>query len=316
MIDIIVPSYNAHKTINQTLLSIAIQDNINDINVYIINDGSKKDYSEQIEIFSKLMKIKELKIEDNKGPGFARQYGIDNSDSDYIVFIDSDDMLLESNSIIKLYNMAISADYDVVVSNFIEEIDNGVIVHNNDTIFMHGKIYKRKFLTNNDIRFNNTYHNEDNGFNALILLHNPKMIFMEDQTYIWKNNKDSITRRNNREYSFAGLAGYIYNLEWAISVAIDHSCDAAGIADLAFVCLLSVYYYYLEYQDDNLIKSLKKIYKYTLEYPLTERRKNDIFKSQFEFSVNDSNRISILNPIMTFTQFLDKVVMYGSSDEL
>ena len=63
---------------------------------------------------------------------------------------------------------------------------------------MHGKMYKRKFLIDNDIKFNNSYANEDNGFNNLLLLHNPKISYLNEETYIWKNNSMRI--------------GYIYNL--------------------------------------------------------------------------------------------------------
>ena len=42
MIDIIIPVFNAHKTIKNTLLSIMMQVNINDINVYLIDDESEK----------------------------------------------------------------------------------------------------------------------------------------------------------------------------------------------------------------------------------------------------------------------------------
>ena len=45
MIDIIIPAYNAHDTIEKSLLSILIQSEINNINVYIVNDCSKNDYS-------------------------------------------------------------------------------------------------------------------------------------------------------------------------------------------------------------------------------------------------------------------------------
>ena len=43
--------------------------------IYIVNDGSDRDYSEEVQYFSKIMKIKELKLKENKGPGYARQYG-------------------------------------------------------------------------------------------------------------------------------------------------------------------------------------------------------------------------------------------------
>ena len=39
MIDVIIPAYNAHKTIEQTLCSIAYQEIADEINVYIVNEN-------------------------------------------------------------------------------------------------------------------------------------------------------------------------------------------------------------------------------------------------------------------------------------
>ena len=58
MIDVIIPAYNAHKTIERTLYSIAYQRNSEDFSVYIINDNSAKDYSKEIDfLIEKLSNI-------------------------------------------------------------------------------------------------------------------------------------------------------------------------------------------------------------------------------------------------------------------
>lgn len=84
MIDVIIPAYNAHETIERTLYSIAYQRNSEDLNVYIVNDNSIKDYSKKIDFFKDFINIKELKLNENKGPGYARQYGLDQSNSDML----------------------------------------------------------------------------------------------------------------------------------------------------------------------------------------------------------------------------------------
>ena len=62
MIDIIIPAYNSHNTIEQTLFSIAYQDMAKDVNVYIVDDCSKKSYNEIVKFFSNFINIKELKL--------------------------------------------------------------------------------------------------------------------------------------------------------------------------------------------------------------------------------------------------------------
>lgn len=316
MIDIIIPAYNMHDTIDKTLFSIAIQDIVDKLNVYIVNDYSDFDYSDQVKKFSKFMNIVELKLDKNRGPGFARQYGVDNSKSPFIMFIDADDMLYNHLSLFYLFNQISSSNYDLIVSNFVEEMDNDVLIHRNDNIFLHGKIYCRSFLVKNNICFNDSFYNEDNGFNSLLFLHNPRVLYLDLETYIWVNNKNSVTRRNDHEYYFKGLDGYLYNIEWALTKAIEHDCDYDAIASLAFACLVTDYYYYLEFRSDNLIKGLKKIYNYSKKYSLDDNKKNEIMLSQFDFLVSPSNKIFIINPFITFEEFLNRVEKYGSSNEL
>ena len=62
MIDIIIPAYNAQKTIKKTLASIAMQSIKDIIKVTIVNDCSKKDYSEIIEMFKSIINITEITI--------------------------------------------------------------------------------------------------------------------------------------------------------------------------------------------------------------------------------------------------------------
>lgn len=98
MIDVIIPAYNSRDTIIRTLSSIAMQLNRDELKVTIVNDGGK-DYKEIVEIFKPLIDVKEIGYEENRGPGYARQFGIDNTKEDFITFIDADDTFYESTSI-------------------------------------------------------------------------------------------------------------------------------------------------------------------------------------------------------------------------
>ena len=247
MIDVIIPAYNSHSTIDRTLYSIAYQDIVDRLNVYIINDCSNEDYSKQIDFFKNFMKIKELKLDKNSGPGVARKYGINNSSSEYIVFIDSDDAFYDCFSISRLYNKISANRLDVVIGNFVEEIDNSFYNHEKDTIWLHGKIYRRSFLVDNDINFNDSRLNEDNGFNQLVFLSNSKVDFLNNNVYIWSNNKNSITRKDDNLFEL--LLGYIYNITWALDLAIERKYDMAKISELSFSALVAIYCHYLRFND-------------------------------------------------------------------
>ena len=83
-IDIIIPAFKEQNTILRTLSSIACQSILNDIEVTIVNDACPNgDYKKFVDMFSPYMKIKEIKMETNKGPGQARQFGIDNTSNEF-----------------------------------------------------------------------------------------------------------------------------------------------------------------------------------------------------------------------------------------
>ena len=91
MIDIIIPAYNSSDSIIGTLASIAIQRIKDKAKIYIIDDCSSDDYSKVLSLFEDKLDITYIRLDKNMGPGYARQVGIDSSNSEYIVFIDSDE---------------------------------------------------------------------------------------------------------------------------------------------------------------------------------------------------------------------------------
>ena len=219
MIDIIIPIYNARKTLELTLMSIRLQTIINKINIYLIDDNSSEDYKDILNKY-KDMNIIYIKLDKNNGPAVARQKGIEMSSSKYIMFIDADDLLYDADSIKKLYNK-IEEDYDYVVGITIDEKQNTQIMNESD---LHGKIYKREFLLKNNIKFNNTRVHEDNYFNNLVLLCEPKQKEILENVYIYVDNKDSITNIN-KEKEFENLEIYISNIKEIIEEATKRNIE-------------------------------------------------------------------------------------------
>lgn len=310
-LDVIIPCYNAKDTLSDTLSSIKVQNNTKNIKVYLVNDCSDYDYKEFIDQFSNYFHIEEIKIDNNVGPGEARNIGIRNSNNPYIVFIDSDDVLYSSDSLETLYKEITKGKFDMVVSDFIYERDNERIVKRANNVWLHGKIYNRKFLEENNIYFNNTRANEDNGFNNLIILLTQNIKYINKITYIYKENKNSITRRNNREYKISGLDGYTYNIRWAMDEAMKRNVNPLYVRIICYSNLYAMYYYYLEYYKDYDVEPLLKwskrlieIYDKYSEYTLKEEIK-DIMITQKDRDYKERN--IVLDRFITFEEFLEKV---------
>jgi len=86
LVDIIIPSYNRKSFLERAVNSVYNQTYKN-WNLIIVDDAStdgtcEKDYGD---------KVKFLKLRENKGVSFARNYGIQNSQAPWIAFLDSDD---------------------------------------------------------------------------------------------------------------------------------------------------------------------------------------------------------------------------------
>lgn len=204
-LDIIVPHYKEPwETCKYLFDTIATQRGVyfGNVHVIVVNDGDCvlsddcfKGYPYRVEY---------LKMQ-HRGVSAARNYGLEHSTADYVMFCDIDDGFL-SNYGLHLVFAAMQEGYDYISSNFVEETytaDNTqtIVRHDNDYTFMHGKAYKRSFLVEKNICFDPsmTIH-EDGYFNTIALVaaqNEGKLKCIETPFYLWRWN-DASTVRSNR----------------------------------------------------------------------------------------------------------------------
>lgn len=92
MITIIVPVFNAEKTIKRCVESIINQQNIQNFELLLINDGSTDKSNEICKEYLTDYRVRLLSKE-NGGVSSARNYGLTHANGDWILFVDSDDYL-------------------------------------------------------------------------------------------------------------------------------------------------------------------------------------------------------------------------------
>lgn len=92
LVSVIIPAYNAEKTITDCLESVR-QQTYKNIEIIVINDGSTDNTLSIVEQYKVLYNDFNLKIYTitNSGPASARNCGIDHANGEYIAFLDSDD---------------------------------------------------------------------------------------------------------------------------------------------------------------------------------------------------------------------------------
>ncbi len=122
-ISIIVPIYNAEKSIKRCLDSIKSQ-TFSNYEVLLINDGSTDNSAQICEEYCKKDIRFKLINQENSGPSASRNRGIDSAVSKYISFIDSDDYV-EPNMLQEFYNAAEASQADLTMCSFITEFSDG-----------------------------------------------------------------------------------------------------------------------------------------------------------------------------------------------
>ncbi|MCR4687913.1 MAG: glycosyltransferase, partial [Lachnospiraceae bacterium] len=105
-VSVIVPAYNVEDTLFDCIASLVMQ-TLNDIEIIIVNDCSTDHTYMVMQMLEEKFPDKIIIIDSpvNRGPGGARNLGMEYASGDYIGFVDSDDYVAK-DMYEKLYNEA------------------------------------------------------------------------------------------------------------------------------------------------------------------------------------------------------------------
>lgn len=287
MVNIIIPAYNAHQTIHKTLASILMQDCLDEIIITIVDDCSNEPYDYLLKDFSYLDNLRIIRKKSNTGCGQSRQFGIDNCDCEYFMFLDADDCLYCPSAVRELLRTIKESDYDYVISDFVEELsDETYVLIQKSGVWMHGKIFKTKFIVENNIRFNNTRLNEDHAFNSLVLYSNGKGKYINYITYVWKYNKMSLVRRPDQE-EFS-IDEFIKNACYTITEFINRKYKEESIIEKYVDFTITFYGYYNKYLEykfpvDFVNRYLNSLMKFYANFPSQYKKliSDEIVKNRY-----------------------------------
>ena len=219
-LQILIPHYKeGFEVIKPLLDSINIQQNVdlkNDVGVIIVNDG------DQCILDDELFKNYEFEIQyyinDHKGVSATRNACLDKAEADYVMFCDCDDMFCNVCGLWAVFREMNVKDpntnitgFDALVSVFMEESrisQTGEVTYINrgdinkggiDITFVHGKVYRRQYLIDNNIRWNDklTIH-EDSYFNCLCQTLSKNVKYCPVPFYLWKWRDESVCRHDSK----------------------------------------------------------------------------------------------------------------------
>ena len=126
IISIIIPAYNAERTISRCISSILNQ-TYSDIELIVVNDGSSDSTEEIVKRFVHEDKRVKLYTIKNSGVSHARNIGIKQANGAYITFVDSDDYIDT-----EMYSMLIDLfnKYDIQIAHcsYKNVTEDGIII--------------------------------------------------------------------------------------------------------------------------------------------------------------------------------------------
>lgn len=204
-LQILVPQYKETDEIIKPLLdSVAIQQNVNlkeDVGFVIVNDGSGVYLSEEL-LNGYPFRIEYYKNE-HLGVSATRNACLDHAIADYVMFCDADDMFYNACGLWIIFREIENGGFDSLVSVFTEETKipgtnmTTYINHDMDSTFVHGKVHRRKYLIDNNIRWNPklTIH-EDSFFNIQCQSLSQNVKYCQTPFYLWKWRDDSVCRHD------------------------------------------------------------------------------------------------------------------------
>ena len=298
MLAVIIPVYNNGDLLEKALTSLTIQTNKKFLTI-VVDDCSTEDLSFIINKFKDKLFLSYHKLKENKGPGGARQYGLNllyeqNKKTDakfeYVTFLDSDD-LLYPRATEMLYKEAIKQDVDILVSNITadEKGTNGYVIFPEQNVtWLHGKVYRVDYLKDNNIYFPERIYNEDSFFNQLAFAWTSNIYKLDETFYFWRANQNSLTRKDKFNFRQEHNIEYITSQTKVLEKILKQIKEKPVKYEKILAILIYIYrfsqlekYVYMK-NIELLQKTYSELGKLITNYNLREKFKGSKFSNIYE----------------------------------
>lgn len=214
---IIIPVYNVEAWLEECLDSLLNQTYEN-IEVILINDGSTDSSLDICEVYAKKDSRIQVFSQENKGQATARNHGLEKVTGDYILFMDSDDYLIDQACIEKFIQIFQEKKCEVIYTSYcrfedetreiiedlslqftqeeIEELTGQQLLELliSRKSYYHApyqKICKKSFLTKHQILFKEGYFHEDVEWTARVLYHASSVYAYFNRWYMRRMRENS-----------------------------------------------------------------------------------------------------------------------------
>lgn len=214
---VIIPIYNAEKTLKRCLDSLVLQLN-SDIEVLLINDGSSDESESICKEYEEKCKSIKYYSQENSGVSAARNKGLNIATGNYILFVDSDDYVSDNYfEVINYYIQNNKPELLLFGAGFLGRQNNSSITYADNMVYtdaeiaeqflllykqnrvysLWNKAFSKQLIDKYRIRFDEDLHiGEDAVFIFRVFLYINSFMTCGDILYIVdESNQDSLSRK-------------------------------------------------------------------------------------------------------------------------
>ncbi|MBQ9610605.1 MAG: glycosyltransferase [Lachnospiraceae bacterium] len=234
MISFIIPVFNVERYLERCLKSILNQ-SYKDYEIILVDDGSTDNSKFICDKYEKDNSNVRVIHKTNEGLGMTRNRGIEESSGEYLMFVDSDDYIVE-DAVSNVIDYVSRNDLDVCffgrVQNFkgyqqeyLETMPKNVPSYKELTSLCLGEplkkdkfeigpawkaVYRKEFLVKNDLKFESERMilSEDYIFSSKLCISRPRAGFLNIPVYCYCDNSGSLTNSYNPKRYYLAMELY------------------------------------------------------------------------------------------------------------
>lgn len=230
---VIVITYNTQEEYLKKCLDSIIKQSLNEIEIILVNDGSNNGAQEICTKYANQDNRIKLINQSNKGESVARNVGIENTTTDHIIFVDSDDWI-EQETCQKVYQYisSINGNYDIIIFNCfanyrqkevknmfynkegmlapkdieqiqLQSIEKGITSYyppETNISVVWAKVYNKKFIQKHNLRYiPNVVRMTDAMFNLEAFEKAKKIYVLQEYLYHYQKNDFAVCQRYSSE---------------------------------------------------------------------------------------------------------------------
>ncbi len=250
LLSIIVPVYNEESSIGGALDSL-LEQTLENFEIICVDDGSTDSTRDVLAARAKADGRVRLLEQENKGPGPARNYAIQESRGLFVAFMDGDDYLPDNDVYKTLIDTANRFGVDACCGHVLLEVDGGLkctdplrhfscpqIMRYKDYQYDYGftkYVYKADLIRQNNITFPALRRFQDPPFLVHYLYLAQKFVYAGIPSYVHR----TLYKSNN--WSYVKARDYLKGILGLMEFSRDH-----GLAKLHYTQLIHVEYNWYE----------------------------------------------------------------------